>query len=559
MPHEPSNGSSPSAADPGPGGPPAPEAAKPAPRPTAPTAPPAPEPGVTGHQRGDRGPGSVRPTDRPTPERGSEVPRPAGRPGRREPPQSAPGRPPKHLPAGRGTPPEPRREASPARRAAFAVLIRVERASRRRGPPPRPDTLISRLVDRHGNPPSEADRAFARELVFGVLRFRRGLDYALDTYYRRPLSRLEPEVRTALRLGLYQLRYLDRVPTRAAVSEAVALASAASGRGAASLVNALLRTYLRADHPWPHPGGDPDLYLRVGLSHPDWLVDRAVARLGPEAARAALEANNRTPQSFLRVARNSDTDATRRRLEADGVETVPAPLAPRCLRVVRGNPTASAAYGEGAIHPQDAGSQLIAWLLPDGGRALELAAAPGGKATILAERWAPGRVVAADLRPARLRLLTETAARLGAENLLPLAAHAGKPPFLQGTFDRVLLDAPCTGLGTLARNPDIKWNSSPKRLRSLAKKQQFLAAAAARLVAPGGFLLYSVCSLEPEETEEVVAALREQAPEFHPADLRAPLPEQLHPLLDESGALRLPPGLHGTDGYYAALLRRHRL
>ena len=531
MPPEPSNESSPSAADPGPGSAPAPEAAARAPR----------------------------PADPPPPEPGSEAPRPAGRTGRRGPPRPGPKRPRRPPPPGRGTPPEPRREASPARRAAFAVLIRIERASRRRGPPPRPDTLISRLVDSRGNPPSEADRAFARELVFGVLRCRRGLDYALDTYYRRPLSRLEPEVRTALRLGLYQLRYLDRVPPRAAVSEAVALAATASGRGAGSLVNALLRAYLRADHPWPHPGGDPDLYLRAGLSHPDWLVDRAVARLGPEAARPALEANNRSPESFLRVARRFDADATRRQLEGDGVETVPVPLAPRCLRVVRGNPTASAAYAEGAIHPQDAGSQLIAWLLPDGGRALEVAAAPGGKATILAERWAPGRVAAADLRPARLRLLAETADRLGAENLLPLAADGRKPPFLPGTFDRVLLDAPCTGLGTLARNPDIKWNSSPKRLRGLARIQRSLAAAAARLVAPGGFLLYSVCSLEPEETEEVVAALQEQAPEFRPADLRAPLPEQLHALLDESGALRLPPGLHGTDGYYAALLRRHRL
>ena len=535
MPPEPSTGSSPSAADPGP-------------RPSGerdrnrqPPEPPEAVPSPATHRRDP---------DRPAPD-------PGGQPGR--PPGADRPRRPKRSKSPRRGPPGPSREASPGRRAAFAVLQRLQPAGSRRGPPPRPDTLIARLVDRDGNPPGERDRAFARELVFGVLRFRRSLDYALESFYRRPLARLQPELRTALRLGLYQIRYLDRVPARAAVSEAVSLAVAALGHRAGAVVNAVLRSYLRADHPWPRPGGDPDLYLRVGLSHPDWLVDRAVARLGPEAARRALEANNRSPQSFLRVAGGSDPDATRRSLEEDGVETAPSPLAPRCLRVLRGNPTASRAYAEGAVHPQDAGSQLIGWLLPDGGRVVELAASPGGKAAILAERWAPRPVLAADLRPARVRLLAETADRLGATNLVPLAAHAGSPPFLPGTFDRVLLDAPCSGLGTLARNPDLKWNSSPKRLRSLARKQQFLAASAARLVAPGGYLLYSVCSLEPEETDEVIASLREQAPEFHPADLRAPLPPQLHPLLDDSGALRLLPGLHDTDGYYAALLRRHRI
>ena len=439
------------------------------------------------------------------------------------------------------------------------MLLRIENAARRRGPSPHPDALIARLVDRRGEPPAENDRALARELVFGVLRHRRGLDYALQAYCRRPLSRLEPRVRVALRMGLYGLRHQDRVPSRAAVHDSVALVAAGDRPGAGGVVNAVLRSYLRADHPWPHAGGDPDLYLRAGLSHPDWLVDRAVARWGPEGARKALEANNRSPSGFLRVRRRFDLDEVRGALRADGVETVPSPLAPRCLRVVRGNPTGAAPFRDGAIHLQDAGSQLIGRLLPEGGRVLDLAAAPGGKATILAERWAPKRVFAADLRPPRARLLAETAERLEAENLLPLAADARRPPFPAGTFDRVLLDAPCSGLGTLARNPDIKWTATPKRLAFLAKTQRRLLAAAARLVAPGGLLLYSVCSLEPEETVEVAASLREQDPSFQPADLAAQLPEPLHPLLDSEGALHLPPGAHDTDGYYAALLRRHRV
>lgn len=439
------------------------------------------------------------------------------------------------------------------------MLLRIEMAARRRGPPPHPDALIARLVDRRGNPPAENDRALARELVFGVLRHRRGLDYALRAYCRRPLSRLEPRVRVALRMGLYGLRHQDRVPSRAAVHDAVALVSGGDRPAAGGVVNAVLRSYLRADHPWPHAGGDPALYLRAGLSHPDWLVERAVARWGPEGARKALEANNRTPAGFLRVRRRFDLEEVRGALRADGVETAPSPLAPRCLRVLRGNPSGSAPFREGAIHLQDAGSQLVGRLLPEGGRAIDLAAAPGGKAAILAERWAPKRVFAADFRPPRVRLLAETAGRLEAENLLLLAASAAFPPFPAGSFDRVLLDAPCSGLGTLARNPDIKWTANPKRLASLAKAQRRLAAAAARLVAPGGLLLYSVCSLEPEETAEVVAALREEDPSLHPADLQPQLPEPLHSLLDSDGALHLPPGAHDTDGYYAALLRRHRV
>ena len=174
--------------------------------------------------------------------------------------------------AARG-PAAPARPASPARRAAFAVLLRLE-PTRERPRPPRPDALIARLEDAEGQPPSDRDRALARELVFGVLRRRRALDYALDTYSRRPVGKLDLPVRTALRIGLYQLRYLDRVPASAAVHEAVSLAATAARPGAAGLVNAVLRAYLRADHPWPHPGGDRNLYLRAGLSYPDWMVDR---------------------------------------------------------------------------------------------------------------------------------------------------------------------------------------------------------------------------------------------------------------------------------------------
>ncbi len=451
----------------------------------------------------------------------------------------------------------PSRPASPARRAAFAVLLRLE-PTRERPRPPRPDALIARLEDAGGQPPSDRDRALARELVFGVLRRRRALDYALDSYSRRPVGKLDLPVRTALRLGLYQLRYLDRVPASAAVHESVSLAAASARPGAAGLVNAVLRAYLRADHPWPRAGGDRDLYLRAGLSYPDWLVDRCLGELGTEGARRRLEAGNRSPTVFVRVSRRLALDEVRKRLAQDGVETERFPIAPRCLRVTGGNPQDSSLYREGAIHVQDAGSQLVAWLLPVDGarRCLDACAAPGGKATILAERIEPRPLIAADLRPGRVALLDSTVRRLGAGNVLRLASDAARPAFAAATFDRILLDVPCSGLGTLARNPDIKWTASPARVRELAEAAGRIARAAADLLASGGMLLYSACSLEPEETTDTVRALLSDEPRLRQLSLADRLPEALAPLVDEHGALRVAPEDHGTDGYYAALLQR---
>ena len=457
----------------------------------------------------------------------------------------------------RRSPAQPSRPASPARRAAFAVLLRLE-PTRDRPRPPRPDALIARLEDAQGRPPNDRDRALARELVFGVLRRRRSLDYALDTYSRRPVAKLDLPVRTALRLGLYQLRYLDRVPASAAVHESVSLAAASARPGAAGLVNAVLRAYLRADHPWPRPGGDRDLYLRAGLSYPDWIVDRCLGQLGTEGARRRLEAGNRSPTVFLRVSRRLALDEVRKRLGEEGVKTERFPIAPRCLRVTGGNPQDSSLFREGAIHIQDAGSQLVAWLLPADGarRCLDACAAPGGKAAIFAERIEPRPLIAADLRPGRVDLLDSTIRRLAAGNVLRLAADAARPPFAAATFDRILLDVPCSGLGTLARNPDIKWTASPARIRELAETAGRIARAAADLLAPGGMLLYSACSLEPEETTETIRGLLARRPGLRQLPLADRLPEALAPLVDDQGALRLAPEDHGTDGYYAALVQR---
>ncbi len=444
--------------------------------------------------------------------------------------------------------------AQPARLLAFRVLREVEAGLRRRTRSATPDSLLARFE----SGASEADRALARELAFGVLRQRRALDHALDGFARRPLAGLDPALLVLLRMGLYQLRMLTRIPPHAAVHETVGLAREVARPGADRMVNAILRAYLRSDFPWPRPGGDPRLWLRVGLSHPDWMVDRFVAELGEAGAIARMEANNRVPRSFLRVSRRVEPAEAQERLLADGVRTRPFSMAPRCLAVQSGAPFRAAAHRDGLVHIQDAGSQLIAWLLPLAGakRVLDACAAPGGKAGILAERLHPQRAVAADLRPHRVELLRRIAGRLGVENLSFVSADAGRPPFPPRSFDRILLDAPCSGLGTLARNPDLKWNSSPKRVSRLARTELRLARAAAGLLRPGGLLLYSVCSLDPEETGDLVRALAEGPDALETVPLGPGLPESVSRFRDGAGALRILPEESETDGYFAALMRR---
>ena len=256
--------------------------------------------------------------------------------------------------------------------------------------------------------------------------------------------------------------------------------------------------------------------------------------------------------------RRFSLDDARKRLADEGVETERFPIAPRCLKVTRGNPQESSLFREGGLHIQDAGSQLVAWLLPVDGarRCLDACAAPGGKATILAERVEPRPLFAADRRRARLALLGATVGRLSAENVLQLAADACRPPFQAGTFDRILLDVPCSGLGTLSRNPDIKWTASAARIGDLAETAARITRAAADLLSPGGMLLYAACSLEPEETTDAVRRLLAERPDLRQLPLTRRVPEALVPLMDEDGALRAAPEDHGTDGYFAALLQR---
>jgi 16S rRNA (cytosine967-C5)-methyltransferase len=425
--------------------------------------------------------------------------------------------------------------SSAARRAALRVLLDTERG----GP-----TLADRLADPDVERLAERDRAFLHELVLGTLRRRGALDFALGRLLDQPFSRLERPVKAVLRLGAYQVLHL-RVPHRAAVSESVELARASAPR-ASGLVNAVLRRLAREGPPaFPDAAADPLGWMTSEGSLPRWLAARWIDRLGAATAVARARALLDPPPATFRInPRVADAAA---RLDAGGIDAKPL--------VVPGAWTARGKLGglaaEGVVYLQDQGSQMVAHLAAEGRRVLDACAAPGGKATLVADVLGDSaRVVAAEASPARLRRMADLVSRWGAETIRLVAADARRPPFA-ATFDSVLLDAPCTGLGTLGRHPDIRWRTAERDIGRHAVRQGEMLVAVASLVRPGGRLVYSVCSSEPEEGDRVVDGFLAS----HPSFTTAPLPEWAAPFA-EGGRARTRPERDGGDAFLAAVLHR---
>ena len=406
---------------------------------------------------------------------------------------------------------------------------------------------------------STADRDLAMEIVFGVLRWRASLDWVLTHHARRPLEEIDSTLLLALRIGLYQIRHLDRVPERAAVDESVRLAAAFGAVRGKGLINAVLRSVLRQPGipSFPRKEQDPVGYLTYALSHPRWLAERYLARLGLERAEARCQAQNRIPPLHLRVSRRIDLERARESLKREGVETELVPEAPSCLRVLSGALTESPLLRGGLVFPQDAGSQLVPLLLQvrRADRVLDVCAAPGGKATATSELVPDGSVIAIDKRRRRVRLLTEISARLRAENIHPIVADGRRLP-LATKLDRILLDVPCTSLGTLRRNPDIKWRIAPSDLERLSGLQLELLRSASRLLTDDGRLVYVTCSTEPEENETVVERFLSESPNFRRVEAAPSLPAPARHLVDADGFFRTSPEENDMDGYFAAILVR---
>ncbi len=406
------------------------------------------------------------------------------------------------------------------------------------------------------------DRSLAHDLATGVLRWRSALDAALAGSSTRPMERVDPEVLDILRLGIYQLRHRDRLPAHAVVSDAVALTRLAGHTSAGGFVNAVLRHVAR--HAAAAPTSDADLAdasidtLATSFAHPEWLVARWVARLGAATAIEWMRFDNApAPLTLRTVGAGATREALADRLAAAGVSVVPSRWAAEGLVVTGGNPLDAPAPRPGFI-VQDEASQVVGDLAASwpAGRRLDVCAAPGGKTLALWGAREAGWVVAGDRRPRRVRLLRETLAGAGAGRV-PIVQHdaAGALPY-RDVFDLALVDAPCSGLGTLRREPDLKWRREETDLASMADVQRRMLASAARVVAPGGILLYATCSSEPDENDAVADAFLAEHPAFEPAPPPPDAPPGVTSLLAGDGRLRTSPAVHGLEAFFAAAFRR---
>ncbi len=453
--------------------------------------------------------------------------------------------------------------ATPARRAAYRVLLDVERGSM---------DLPQGLAGARAHLDDRRDQALAAAIAIGTLRWRGALDYLIEHFARRSVDAIDPEVLTVLRLSAYQVVYLTRVPPAAAVGDGVELVREARKKSAAGFVNAVLRAIARQRESLPLPRrprqaaedvGRPDAalvdYLSTTLSHPRWLVARWLSRYGASATERWLRFNNEEAPLTLRAnTLRISVDDLAAQLRDHGIVTTRAAYAVDGLTVVSGNPIRSGLEREGLFVIQDEASQLAGDMLPvrPGQRVLDACASPGGKTAQLASGIEDrGLVIACDVRSRRVALLGDTVARIGARSVRVVQADFTRPAPFGAVFDAVLLDAPCSGLGTLRRDPDIKWRRREEELPGFAAAELQMLQHAGDTVRPGGYLAYATCSSEPEEDEEVAARFLEARRDFQAAarPLGAPpLP------LDPAGHLRTYPHEHGLEAFFAALFQRRR-
>ena len=428
---------------------------------------------------------------------------------------------------------------STERRLALQILTDVEAGKRTLG-----ELLAQPKIE--ALPPR--DRGFLHELVLGTLRHRGRIDHALARAIDRPLAELDPAVRECLRLGAYQVLML-RVADHAAVSESVDLVRENAPR-AAGFVNAVLRRLAREGAPAAvDPVKDPLTWLTSEGSLPRWLAERWMKAWGAPVAVARARAFLEPAPATFRV--NPRRPEAAARIEAAGLAARVLPLE-GAWEATAGRPIELAR--EGLLYLQDLGSQVVARLAASPGDVLDACAAPGGKSLLLADLHPDARVTALDVSPRRLASLAALAARWGAARVQATAGDAGDPPFAPARFDSVLLDAPCSGLGTLGRNPDIRWRVQAPDIAGHAARQHRLIASAAELVKPGGRLVYSACTLEPEETDEVVRELLKQR-----GDLALVDPPAWAAPFTDGPFVRVRPEVHRADGFFAAVMTRATL
>ncbi|HEX8749008.1 MAG TPA: 16S rRNA (cytosine(967)-C(5))-methyltransferase RsmB [Pyrinomonadaceae bacterium] len=448
---------------------------------------------------------------------------------------------------GRGGKPPGARQVSPARMTAFEILRRVEDE----------DAYASVLLASHEAGLRADDRALSYEIVLGVLRWRLWLDRLIEHYTGRSTGKLDAPVLITLRMALYQLRFLSRIPPSAVVNEAVNLAHMKRVRSAAPLINAALRRAVR------EPGYDPsteipDPFERAAVkgSHPVWLIRRWADWFGPEETEKFASSNNLAPPVAFRISQSGeDTEAVLAELREAGAQVEASGIAPGAWRISGASGLVRGLAQKGRIYLQDEASQLVAHVLgaQSGERVLDACAAPGSKTTHIAELAKDGAlVVAGDFHRHRLRALREACERRNLLSVRAIVHDAVRAlPFAPETFDRALVDAPCTGTGTLRRNPEIRWRIRAEDIPLLQAVQLRILRNTARVVRLGGRLVYSTCSVEPEENEQVVAQFLEEEKCWRRLSVNVHGSLRL-----EDGSARVWPHRDGADGFYIAALER---
>jgi 16S rRNA (cytosine967-C5)-methyltransferase len=448
-------------------------------------------------------------------------------------------------------------QISPARRAAFEILRRVAEQG----------AYSSVLLAKADDDLNAKDRALCHELVLGVLRRQLWLDTAVEYFAERRAESLDRGVVIALRLGLYQLRFLSRIPPSAAINESVNLVKAARLKSAAPFVNAVLRRASREPDYDPAEGVTGALEkLMIETSHPRWLLERWTRQFGVEEAAAIAHANNEPAAVAFRFTARALCEASPstivNQLKDAGALLIESSVAPGAWRVVSGvpkNTPARAASTEsavllrqltaaGLIYFQDEASQIVARLLgANGGEVvLDVCAAPGSKSTLIAALSPEARVIAGDLYEHRVGTMKALAEQQHARNLQVVVHDATRDlPYVRHSFDRVLVDAPCSGTGTLRHNPEIRWRLTPADFTDLRDKQTRILHHASALVRPGGLLLYSTCSLEQDENEAVAADFINGHTGFETARLNLGLD-----LSSDNSAIRTWPHRDGVDGFF---------
>jgi 16S rRNA (cytosine967-C5)-methyltransferase len=441
---------------------------------------------------------------------------------------------------------------SAARKAAFGILMAVER-----GHSHSDDLLRGRVV----NALSAPDRNLATALVLGVIRWQISLDHQIQAFLKHPNAKLDPEVRIVLRLGAFQLLHMDRIPARAAIDESVELAKKAGQRFASGMVNAVLRKLAVAPR---LPASDETAAdLALAQAHPAWMVERWANFFGLEAARAICRHGQVQPVLTVRI----ESPTVEAELTKAGVYLEPGDLLTPARAVLSGDVTATPAFLEGRVRLQDEGSQLVAEIAGQGTAILDCCAAPGGKTLILAERNPQARILACESSSTRLE---QMAKRLAAHSDQIECRLADAAALVQNAaFDLALADVPCSGTGTLGRNPEIRHRLRPEEFTRQSERQRAILIAALRALRPGGRVVYSTCSLEPEENEQVIAAVLAESPQARPLPLGTRIEallaegiltpsgaERLAGCLTTEGALRLLPGTFNTDGFFVAVIEK---